>query len=67
MKSDNPNESRVGLFDVDDQELEGELVGVVKVPASEVQFVERAYRSSLLWLVGTGVLGLGLLGLQLAA
>ncbi len=40
------------------------LTGLVEVPAREIEFVERAYRSSLIWLgctlVGTvGILGVG--------
>ncbi|WP_303785554.1 hypothetical protein [Azovibrio restrictus] len=44
----------------------GGLTGLVELPAREVEFVERAYRSSLIWLgctlVGTmSILGVGLI------
>ncbi|MCX8145096.1 MAG: hypothetical protein N3C59_02030 [Azovibrio sp.] len=43
------------------------LSGFIEVPASEIEFVERAYRASLIWLgctlLGTAsFLGVGLMG-----
>lgn len=45
---------------------QGGLTGLVQLPAREIEFVERAYRSSLIWLgctlVGTmSLLGVGLI------
>ncbi|MGB4466963.1 MAG: hypothetical protein WBH99_11025 [Azovibrio sp.] len=42
--------------------LEMGLIGIIEVPAKEVEFVERAYRSSIFWLIGMGVGCLGLVG-----
>lgn len=47
--------------------LEMGLVGLVQVPAKEIQFVERAYRSSIVWLVCMGIGSLGLVGFRFVA
>ncbi len=60
-------EKQTGTLANSPEALEMGLVGMVQVPAKEIEFVERAYRSSIVWLVCMGISGLGFVGLSFIA